>query len=301
MSAPNHPSHPLNRRTLLSLVLAGVGTAATGTGIAHSAPDETTAAAALAQLEGTLPGRLGVATIDTATGAVLGYRADERFLLCSTAKTLVVAAVLQRSTTDPDLLGRVIDYQQSDVLDYAPVTAQHVGQGMTVDALCDAAITVSDNTAANLLVQLLGGPQAVTAFARSIGDDVTRIDRLEPDLNDASPGDLRDTSTPAQMAQNLRTLLVDGYLAEVPRQRLTALLKANTTGDKAIRAGVPRDWVVGDKTGSGSQGQSNDIAIAWPPGRPPVLIGVYTAPDDPHLPADRAHDVIAEAARLVTT
>ena len=155
------------------------------------------------------------------------------------------------------------------------MTSQHVAEGMTVAALCDAAITVSDNTAANLLVRLLGGPPAVTAFARTLGDDVTRVDRIEPDLNVTAPGDQRDTSTPAQMANNLRTLVLGDALDDGSRRRLTDLLKANTTGDKTIRAGVPGDWTVGDKTGSGAQGESNDIAVAWPPRRAPVIIAVY--------------------------
>lgn len=216
--------------------------------------------------------------LDTGSGATVGHRADERFLMCSTAKTLAVAAVLRQNERRPGLVDQVVRYGQADVLEWAPVTAKHVDTGMTVGALCDAAITVSDNTAANLLVGLLGGPPAVTEFARSLGDSITSVDRLEPDLNVTSPGDRRDTSTPAQMAQNLRGLsLGDGQHADA-RDRLVALLKANTTGGQCIRAGLPQNWVVGDKTGSGAQGESNDIAIVWPPGRPPLAIAVYTDP-----------------------
>ena len=233
--------------------------------------------------------------LDTGSQATVGYRADERFLMCSTAKTLTVAAVLRQR---PTMLDQVVRYTRSDLLEWAPVTSKHVDTGMTVDALCDAAITVSDNTAANLLVRLLGGPPAVTAFARSLGDTVTRVDRLEPDLNVTTPGDPRDTSTPAQMAQDLRALALGDALPPGMRERFTALLKANTTGGQCIRAGLPQGWVVGDKTGSGSQGESNDIAVAWPPGRAPLVVAIYTSPGDSHLPTERAHHVIAQAASV---
>ncbi|CAN5259604.1 MAB family class A beta-lactamase [soil metagenome] len=256
------------------------------------------AGADFAALERRLNGRLGVYALDTGSGASIGYRADERFLLCSTMKALTVAAILHRSESDPALLDRVITYNQADILDYAPVTSLHVDDGMTVAALCDAAITVSDNTAANLLVALLGGPSEVTAFARSLGDNITRIDRIEPDLNVTSPGDQRDTSTPAQMVADLRALVLGDALATGPRDRFVGLLKANTTGDKSIRAGLPGDWVVGDKTGSGAQGESNDIAVVWPPHRAPLVIAVYTSPADPDIAADQSHEVIAQATRV---
>jgi beta-lactamase class A len=288
----------MSRRTLLGVGLAGIGALAAGTTAlpAHSAgPD---ARDSLARLEEGMRGRLGVYALDTGTGSTLRYRADERFLLCSTGKTLTVAAVLRQSETQPGLLDRVIDYGPSDVLAYAPVTSLHVTEGMTVAALCDAAITVSDNTAANLLVEMIGGPAAVTAFARTLGDDVTRIDRLEPDLNVTTPGDQRDTSTPEQMGRNLRTLVLGDALNDLSRQHFTDLLEANTTGDQTIRAGLPGDWTVGDKTGSGAQGESNDIAVAWPPRRAPLIIAVYTAPRNPGMGADATHRVIAEAARV---
>ncbi|BBZ29389.1 beta-lactamase [Mycolicibacterium madagascariense] len=290
-------TNSINRRTLLGVAMAGVGAVVTGSPAAAQGPR---AQDALAQLEARARVRLGVFALDTATQASTGYRADERFLLCSTGKVLDVAAILKRSETDPGLLDRVITYGPSDVLAYAPVTSQHVTDGMTVAALCDAAITVSDNTAANLLVELLGGPPAVTAFARGIGDGVTRVDRLEPDLNVTTPGDPRDTSTPRQMALDLQTLVLGDGLADDSRQRLTDLLKANTTGAQTIRAGLPSDWVVGDKTGSGAQGEGNDVAVAWPPNRPPLLIAIYVAPVDPHLAADDVHRVIAEAARIAS-
>jgi beta-lactamase class A len=288
----------MNRRTLLRVGLAGFGAVAVGCTAPPARSQGPDAREALAHLEARVGGRLGVYALDTATQGTTSYRADERFLLCSTGKALTVAAVLKRSEAEPGLLDRVVDYRQSDVLAYAPVTSLHVADGMTVAALCDAAITVSDNTAANLLVESLGGPAAVTAFARTLGDGVTRIDRIEPDLNVTSPGDLRDTSTPEQMARNLQTLVLGTALNDASRQRFTDLLEANTTGAQAIRAGLPGDWIVGDKTGTGAKGESNDIAIAWPPGRAPMLIAVYVAPADPKLAGDEAHRVIARAAHI---
>lgn len=291
----------MNRRTLLGMGVAGFGVVALGHTVLPAQAQGPAARDSLARLERGMRGRLGVYALDTGTGASVRYRADERFLLCSTGKTLTVAAVLRQSESQPDLLDRVIHYGPSDVLAYAPVTSQHVAEGMTVAALCDAAITVSDNTAANLLVEMIGGPAAVTAFARSLGDDVTRIDRLEPDLNVTTPGDLRDTSTPEQMAKNLQTLVLGDALGDVSRQRLTDLLEANTTGSQTIRAGLPGDWTVGDKTGSGAQGESNDIAVAWPPHGAPLLIAIYSAPSDPGIGADESHRVIAEATRIAAT
>ena len=193
----------------------------------------------LARVEQRFAGRLGVCVLDTGSGARVSHRQDERFLLCSTGKALTVAAIQRMAAGQPDLLDRTVRYGPSDVLAWAPTTSHHLADGMTVAELCEAAITVSDNTAANLLVGLVGGPAAVTAFARSLGDRVTRVDRLEPDLNVSSPGDLRDTSSPAQMTIDLRDLLLGSALPSAGRRRLTDWMLRNTTGARAIRAGIP--------------------------------------------------------------
>jgi beta-lactamase class A len=197
-------------------------------------------------------------------------------------------------------LDRRIPYGQADLLDYAPITRAHVAEGhMTVGALCDAAITYSDNTAANLLLKTIGGPAGVTTFARSIGDAVTRLDRTEPELNVSEPGDLRDTTTPAAMLEDVRTLLVGTrQLGDTSRKRLADWLVANTTGAGKLRAGLPSNWRVGDKTGSGSHNATNDVAIAWPPNRAPVLVAVYTF--DATADGDGRNAAIADVARLVT-
>jgi beta-lactamase class A len=253
--------------------------------------------AELSELEAKFGGRLGVYAVDTGTGSTVRHRADGRFLMCSTSKTLEVSAILRLRQQKPGLLDEVIHYDRSQLLSYAPVTSQHLADGMSVSALCEAAITRSDNTAANLLLRILGGPPAVTAFARSLGDALTRLDRIEPDLNVAVPGDQLDTTTPAVMATDLRALALGDALDPVGRDLLVGWLKANTTGNTSIRAGLPAGWQVGDKTGSGTHGEVNDIAVVWPPNHTPLVIAVYTAPTDPKSTSGYA--TVANAAGIV--
>lgn len=261
--------------------------------VAAKAPDDDR----FAGLERQFGGRLGVSALDTGTGAVTGYRSGERFLMCSTVKSLLVAAILQRSAADPGLLDRRIRYGKADLLGYAPVTSSHVAGGMTVAELCEAALTVSDNTAANLLSAQLGGPAGVTAFLRALGDPVTRCDRTEPTLNDTAPGDERDTTTPSWFVRDLqRAALGATPLTGAQRARLTGWMIACTTGAAQIRAGVPTGWQVADKTGSGSAGESNDVGIVWPPGRAPIVLAVFTAPGTKGSTTGKA--TIAAATRI---
>jgi beta-lactamase class A len=228
------------------------------------------------KLETQSGGRLGVAVLDTANGKQLGYRADERFAMCSTFKLLAVSAVLSKADRGAEQLDRVIRFTKEDLAAYSPVTKDHAdGEGMSLKDLCEAAMTQSDNTAANLILASLGGPAGVTAFAHSIGDSKTRLDRNEPDLNQALPGDPRDTTTPLAMMLDLRKLAVGTTLSPSSLKLLTKWLIGNQTGDKRLRAGLPRNWRIGDKTGTGDRGTAGDVAIAWPAGRPPVLIAVY--------------------------
>ncbi|GLZ48792.1 beta-lactamase [Actinomycetospora sp. NBRC 106375] len=250
----------------------------------------------LADLERRSGRRIGLVALDTATGRAVRHRAGERVLMCSTAKVLVVGAVLRRRLDDPGLLDRRIRYTPADLLEYAPTTSRSVATGMTVAALCEAAIVVSDNTAANLLTGVLGGPTASTAFVRSLGDTVTRLDRVEPDLNETAPGDERDTSTPDAVAADVRALVLGDGLDPAGRDLLTAWMVATTTGTQQIRAGLPPGWRAGDKTGSGAQGESHDVAVAWPPDRAPLVIAVYTTPADPASTNGKA--TIAEATRI---
>jgi beta-lactamase class A len=240
--------------------------------------------AVLAKIEVESGGRLGVAVLDTGSGALAGHRIDERFPMCSTFKTLAASAILARVDAGTEQLARRIAVEQKDILSYAPITKQHVGKDMTVAELCEAAVTLSDNTAANLLLASLGGPSAITAYARSLDDDITRLDRIEPELNEATPGDPRDTTTPAAMAKNLKLLASGTALSAASRDQLIAWLVGCKTGDAKLRAGLPKSWRVGDKTGSGDHGSSNDAAVIWPEGKPPVIVTSYltetAAPDD---------------------
>lgn len=251
----------------------------------------------LAEIERRSGGRLGVAILDTGAGRRYEHRGGERFPMCSTFKFLACAATLARVDAGRDELAARVTFGAADLVDHSPVTKDHVGgEGLTLAALCEAALTVSDNTAANLIVARLGGPQAVTAYARSLGDSVTRLDRTEPTLNSAEPGDPRDTTTPAAMADDIRMLILGAALSEKSRAQLAAWMASSTTGIAKLRAGVPKDWRVVDKTGSGAHGSTNDIAVLWPPGRAALVACVYmTETKVPDAESDALFAAIARA------
>lgn len=239
--------------------------------------------------------RVGVTAVDTTDGRTVSYRGDERFAFASTNKAFVAAAVLDASGDAQ--LDEVVHYTDADLLEYAPVTSQHVATGMTVRELIDAAMRFSDNTAANLLMDRLGGPAATQAWLRGIGDRTTNVDRTEPDLNTAVPGDERDTTTPDAFAADLRRVLVEHRnLDTEDRELLLDAMAQNTTGDGTIRAGTPEGWTVADKTGTGEYGSRNDIAVVTPSGRDPIVIAVFTTHDSPDAAADDA--LVASAARI---
>ncbi len=249
------------------------------------------------EIEVSVVGRLGVAVLDTTTGALDGHRLDERFAMCSTFKFLAVALVLARVDAGQQRLDDRIAVTRPSLLDWSPVTSKHVGSDMSVAELCDAAITLSDNAAANLLLASAGGPAAVTAFARRIGDAVTRLDRTEPTLNEGTPGDPRDTSTPRAMAQTLRTVLLGNALSDASRARLVAWMTATSTGAGRLRAGLPADWRLAHKTGTGRLGTTNDIGVAWPPGRGPLVVVTYLT--ECKAPSDAREAALASVARSV--
>jgi beta-lactamase class A len=288
----------LDRRTLISALAAAPGAAL----LARPALAVTSRSAItrrMADIERMSGGRLGVAVLDLQTNARFGYRADERFPMCSTFKASLAAAVLKRVEHGQERLDRVIPYGPEALVSYAPATEKHVGAGMSVGALCEAAVTLSDNAAANLLLDATGGPPALTAFWRSLGDPVTRLDRRETDMSESRPGDLRDTTSPAAMLGTLRKLVLGEALAAPSRARLTDWLVANQTGAKRFRAGIPEGWRVGDKTGSGGHGTTNDIAVIWPAGRAPVVLtGFLTGASIDGAGRDAA---MASVARLVTS
>jgi beta-lactamase class A len=220
--------------------------------------------------------------------------------MCSTFKVLLVGAVLSRVDAGEEHLDRHISYEKPDLLEYAPVTRANVSLGfMTVKALCKAAIEYSDNTAANLLLRTIGGPHRVTTYARSLGDSLTRLDRNEPSLNTAVPGDERDTTTPAAMAASLQKLLTGSVLSPPSRRELESWLMGCKTGIDSIRAGVPASWRVGDKTGSGAHATTNDIAILYPPSRSPIFVTAYYTGSS--ASDDARHEVLAEVGRIVSS
>ncbi|MFC5435256.1 class A beta-lactamase [Rhodanobacter umsongensis] len=287
----------MNRRDLLKGALLGASAMALQPLPSLAVDSGGDAPARLAALERRHGGRLGVAVLDTGNGRRTVHRAHERFLMCSTCKLLIVAAVLACVDRGAEQLERRIVFDKGALLSYAPICETRAGApGMTVAELCQAAITVSDNTAANLLLASLGGPAAVTAYARSLGDDMTRLDRIEPGLNLASPGGLFDTTTPSAMLADLQTLLLGHSLSEASRQQLLAWLRATTTGNSLLRAGIPHAWRVGDKTGRGPRFETNDIAIVWPPRRKPLLVTAYYA--ESTATDDERDAVLAEVGRI---
>lgn len=253
--------------------------------------------AEFARIERESGGRLGVAVLDTGSGARAGHRADERFPMCSTFKLLAVAAVLARVDAGHEKLDRRIRIAEAALVDYSPLTTPHAGSDMTMEAICEAAMVVSDNTAANLILDSLGGPAGLTAWLRTLGDPVTRLDRTEPTLNEAMPGDPRDTTTPAAMAATIRKLVLGEALSKASREKLTGWLVGNRTGDTRLRAGLPKDFRVGDKTGSGGRGSTNDVAVIWPPGRASVIVAAYLT--ETEAPPDQRDAALAAVGKAV--
>ncbi|MBS1800105.1 MAG: class A beta-lactamase [Acidobacteria bacterium] len=250
----------------------------------------------LAALEQKSRGRLGVAIL-LPSGRYITQRANERFPMCSTFKFLAAAIVLRRVDQGREHLDRAISYAKSDLVAYSPETEKHAGGSMTVAELTAAMLTLSDNTAANLLLASFGGPPAVTAFARSIGDTMTRLDRNETSLNESTPGDPRDTTTPLAMLGNLQKVLFGNVLKPASRQQLTGWMLANTTGKAKFVAGLPAGWKVADKTGAGDHGSNNDIGVLYPPNNArPILIASYLT--ETPLTTDERNAIHAGVARL---
>jgi beta-lactamase class A len=259
---------------------------------AHDAP------ANLRALESAGGGRLGVFALDTASGRRISHRSNERFPMCSTFKFLAVAAVFARVDAGRERLERRVSYGERDLLPYAPIARAQAARGsLTIRELCEAALVYSDNTAANLLLAVLGGPAGVTRYARSLGDPLTNLTRTEPSLNSAVPGETRDTTTPLGMAADMRRILTGDALSEPLRRLLVTWLIACRTGRERLRAGLPAKWRAGDKTGSGANGTSNDIAIVWPPQRAPIIVTAYLTGS--RRSADARDATLASVGRIV--
>lgn len=295
-----------SRRTVLTL---GAGTAlaaamATG-GTAHAAtPGGDRISRRLNELEQEHSARLGVFAHNTVTGRTVLHGADDLFPMCSTFKTIAVAAVLRDLDRNGEFLAKRIHYTKKEVEDsgYDKITGtdEHVANGMTVEELCAAAISYSDNGAANLLLRELGGPEAVTRFCRSTGDGKTRLDRWEPALNSAEPGRTTDTTTPRAIGRTYARLVLGNALAPADRKRLTSWLLANTTSKDRLRKHlVPAGWTVADKTGAGSYGTNNDVAVTWSPKGAPVVMSVLTTKHEATAKGD--DDLVAETAKILAS
>ncbi|WP_218024507.1 class A beta-lactamase [Nocardia lijiangensis] len=288
----------LSRRTLLGaalfLPLAGCATEQTPPPPPSAAPTEIHHEH-LAELERRFDARLGVYALATGTGATIAHRADERFAFCSTFKGLAAAAVLHRNPLSH--LDTVVSYTEADLLKSASVTSRHVATGMTIRDLCDAAVRFSDGTAGNLLLHDLGGPAELTAYTRGLGDTVTRMDRIEPAITEATPGDPRDTTSPRALGTDYQQIVLGDALPADKRAFLRDLLERNNTGAQRIRAGVPQGWTVADKTGTGDYGTLNDIGIVWPPGSAPLVIALMSSKATVDAPYDQA--LLAQAAAYI--
>jgi beta-lactamase class A len=282
----------LSRRTFLAL------TSLCLPAVARPAPRRFAALpAAAARLEKANGGRLGVAVLDTGTRERFGYRAHERFPMCSTFKFLLASAVLLRTDRGEDKLERDLQIPDKPLLPHSPLTEPHAGGKMTVAGLCEAILTQSDNTAADLLLATIGGPAGLTSFSRSIGDKVTRLDRAEPALNEALAGDPRDTTSPQAMAGDLEAVLLGDWLQRASREQLTRWMAGCVSGLDRLRAKLPEAWQAVDRTGSNGEHTSNDIAVFWPPGRPPVVVTAYIT--QCAGPDSKRAAMLAEIGRLV--
>lgn len=288
-------SDSISRRSLLRLLPAALATPLFALG-----EPELSLYEQFASIEKGIDGRLGVAALDTGSGLQLSYRETELFAMCSTFKFLLAGCILRQVDAGKLDLKRLISYGSKDLLDYAPVTRAHIAEGqMAIGDLCAAAVELSDNTAANLLLAQIGGPTGLTEFIRLLGNKITRLDRTEPDLNTALPGDPRDTTSPAAMVDSMRKLLVGDALSAAGRTQLASWMEQTTTGKKRLRAGMPTGWRAGDKTGTGDLGAIGDIGIFWPPGRAPILVAAYVM-EGKATREDRER-AIAAVGRLVAT
>ncbi|MED0997645.1 class A beta-lactamase BlaIII [Bacillus mobilis] len=249
----------------------------------------------LAELEKEYNAKLGIYALDTDTNKTVTYHSDDRFAFASTSKSLAVGALLRMSSLEA--LDQRITYTHEDLSNYNPITEKHVDTGMTLKELADASVRYSDSTAHNLILKQLGGPSAFEKILREIGDTVTTSERFEPELNEVHPGETHDTSTPKAIARTLQSFTLGTALPTEKRELLIDWMKRNTTGDKLIRAGVPKGWEVADKTGAGSYGTRNDIAIIWPPNKKPIVLAILSN----HDKEDAEYDdkLIAEATKIV--
>jgi beta-lactamase class A len=288
--------HCTRREVLLALCSTVV------TACAHPVAPGVSDDGALAAIESRVGGRVGVFVVDTGSGRTLAHRENERFAMCSTFKWALAACVLGMVDRSETTLAERVPYGKADLLETAPITAAHLAEGaMSIEALVHAVLTVSDNTAANLLLAKVGGPAGMTRFFRASGDTVSRLDRDEPSMGENAPRDVRDTTSPQAMVGLMRAVLCGDVLTRPSRDRLLGLMEACETGRKRLRSGLPAGWAVGNRTGTGYNGACNDLAIVWPPGRAPILVAAYLSDSEAEGDAlEAAHGAVARlvAAKL---
>jgi beta-lactamase class A len=284
----------LSRRSAVGLFAA----ACLSVSCMSSSGEEAQVEGAFAAIERSIGGRLGVAAIDTGTGRRLAYRGTERFAMCSTFKLLLAACILKKADETQGYLATRVSYDEKDLQEYGPVVRAHLHEGaLTIAELCAAAVEVSDNAAANLLLRQIDGPAGLTRFIRTLGDPTTRLDRIEPALNSALPGDVRDTTSPVAMVESAAKVLTGQVLSAAGREQLAAWLVASTTGAKRLRAGFPPAWRGGDKTGTGEREALGDVGIFWPPGKPPIIVAAYVMEGSSRRP--EREQAIAAVGRFV--
>jgi beta-lactamase class A len=252
----------------------------------------------LTAVEDRYSARVGMYALDLNSGASLEHRADTRFSMCSTFKTYAVARVMQLAELGRLRLDSPLLIEASDIVENSPVTSANVGHSMRLDEVCAAALIKSDNTAGNLLLRCIGGPPAITTFARSVGDDQSRLDRWETELNSALPGDPRDTTTPRALSSGYREVLTGSALSDASRERMLGWMKENATSQKRFRAGMPAGWTSADKTGAGNFGSTNDAGLLTGPSGQQVIVTVLTRSRDDRTDAPPFNDAIAETVRL---
>ena len=262
---------------------------------ANQIKQENTGNQSFAKLEKEYDAKLGIYALDTGTNQTIAYHSDDRFAFASTSKSLAVGALLRKNSLET--LDQRITYTHEDLSNYNPITEKHVDTGMTLKELADASVRYSDSTAHNLILKQLGGPSEFEKILREMGDTVTTSERFEPELNEVHPGETHDTSTPEAIAKTLQSFTLGTALPIEKRELLVDWMKRNTTGDKLIRAGVPKGWEVADKTGAGSYGTRNDIAIIWPPNKNPIVLAILSN----HDKEDAEYDdkLIADATKVV--
>ncbi|MGE8131723.1 class A beta-lactamase [Methylobacterium sp. NPDC080182] len=292
----------ISRRVVIAGSLSAVPFLAQAPTAVASKAQAASISQSLAELERRHKGRICVSIIDHMSDIHIEYRSDERVQMCSTFKVLAVANILHKVDQGNEKLSRRLTFTKGDLVEYSPITSGRVNEpGMTLGEICEAGLGYSDNTSANLMLATLGGPTALTAFCREIGDSVTRLDRLETEMNYPGwPDDLRDTTTAAAMAANLRKLFFTDFLSDLSRAQLASWMIECKTGYTRLRAGLPKYWLIADKTGTNNDklGNANDVAVAWPNDRPPLVIAAYC--EVPDITSEQRNSILAEIGRIAS-